>query len=368
MADDKEIKHAIEEAVSNAVTRKLAELRESLTGEIVEKVAASVRPLLAKSAEQNKKEEPAPGTGPTDILNAAAASIYDANGQADILKALLEGISQFSARAALFVLKGANLAAWQARGFANESAIKGFTLSASSGLAGRAIRDKEPVSAAAAEFDSGFVSTHGNPTDGNAAVFPIVVRDKVAAVVYVDAGTEADGASDQSAVRILVRSAASWLELISLRKAGGSEPAVAEMPVPPASAAEASAPPVALEPAPEPPQAAPTPPPAAEPIAPAAAGDVSGLSDADQEVHKKAKRFAKLLVDEIKLYNQAKVAEGRQNKDLYSRLKEDIDKSRATYEKRYGSTAAGSAKYFHAEVVRILAENDVSVLGGDFTQ
>lgn len=83
-------------------------------------------------------------------------------------------------------------------------------------------------------------------------------------------------------------------------------------------------------------------------------------------MHKKAKRFAKLLVDEIKLYNQSKVAEGKQNRDLYKVLREDIEKSRVTYDKRYGSTPAASAKYFDSEIVRILADNDRSLLGSDF--
>ena len=72
------------------------------------------------------------------------------------------------------------------------------------------------------------------------------------------------------------------------------------------------------------------------------------------------------LVDEIKLYNQAKVAEGRRNKDLYDRLKEDIDKSRSTFQKRYGNTAAASGDYFQKEVVRSLAEDDYSVMGANF--
>ena len=45
-----------------------------------------------------------------------------------------------------------------------------------------------------------------------------------------------------------------------------------------------------------------------------------GMSPEDADTHRKAQRFARLLVDEIKLYNQAKVAEGRRNKDLYDRL------------------------------------------------
>jgi hypothetical protein len=90
------------------------------------------------------------------------------------------------------------------------------------------------------------------------------------------------------------------------------------------------------------------------------------MSPEDAETHRKAQRFARLLVDEIKLYNQAKVAEGRRNKDLYDRLKEDIEKSRSTYSKRYGTTVAASGDYFQKEVVRNLAEEDTSIMGANF--
>jgi len=97
-----------------------------------------------------------------------------------------------------------------------------------------------------------------------------------------------------------------------------------------------------------------------------AADPFAGLSAEDADTHRKAQRFARLLVDEIKLYNQAKVNEGRRNKDLYDRLKEDIDKSRSTFQKRYGSTVAASGDYFQKEVVRSLAEDDLSVMGANF--
>ena len=71
-------------------------------------------------------------------------------------------------------------------------------------------------------------------------------------------------------------------------------------------------------------------------------------------------------MDEIKLYNQAKVAEGRKNKDLYDRLKETIEKSRTTYQKRYGTTVAASANYFQHEIIRSLAEDDLSIMGANF--
>jgi len=88
----------------------------------------------------------------------------------------------------------------------------------------------------------------------------------------------------------------------------------------------------------------------------------------EADLHKKARRFAKLLVEEIKLYNQPKVAEGKQNRDLYDRLREDIEKSRATYEKRYGDSPVSSADYFNQELVRILADSDVTLMGVSFPQ
>jgi hypothetical protein len=97
-----------------------------------------------------------------------------------------------------------------------------------------------------------------------------------------------------------------------------------------------------------------------------AADPFAGMSPDDADTHRKAQRFARLLVDEIKLYNQAKVSEGRRNKDLYDRLKEDIEKSRSTFQKRYGNTAAASGDYFQREVLRSLADDDTSVMGANF--
>jgi hypothetical protein len=93
---------------------------------------------------------------------------------------------------------------------------------------------------------------------------------------------------------------------------------------------------------------------------------LAGMSAEDADTHRKAQRFARLLVDEIKLYNQAKVAEGRRHKDLYDRLKDDIEKSRGTFQKRYGGTAAANADYFSHELLRSLAEDDISIMGANF--
>jgi hypothetical protein len=93
---------------------------------------------------------------------------------------------------------------------------------------------------------------------------------------------------------------------------------------------------------------------------------VAQPSEAELKIQKDAMRFAKLLVSEIELYNKAKVAEGRKNGDLYKRLKADIDRSRQTFEKRFGKTLSKQTDYFHDELVRILAANDSTVLGPDY--
>jgi hypothetical protein len=94
--------------------------------------------------------------------------------------------------------------------------------------------------------------------------------------------------------------------------------------------------------------------------------DTSQLSEAEQKVHKDAIRFARLLVSEIELYNKSKVADGRKNQDLYKRLKSDIDRSRQTFEKRFGKALSKQFDYFHEELVKTLAANDSALLGPEY--
>jgi hypothetical protein len=89
----------------------------------------------------------------------------------------------------------------------------------------------------------------------------------------------------------------------------------------------------------------------------------AGLAPEDQKQHEDAKRFARLVVSEIKLYNENKVNEGRRNKDIYERLKEDIERGRQMYTDRVAGKIRESTNYFYDELVRILAGGDASALG-----
>ncbi len=70
-----------------------------------------------------------------------------------------------------------------------------------------------------------------------------------------------------------------------------------------------------------------------------------------------------MLVSEIRLYYEDQVEEGRRNRDIYRRLKEDIDRSRRMYEERIDEKVSQSRDYFQEELVRILAGGDEGALG-----
>jgi hypothetical protein len=86
----------------------------------------------------------------------------------------------------------------------------------------------------------------------------------------------------------------------------------------------------------------------------------------EEKLHADAKRFARLLASEIKLYNEKRILEGRANRDLYVRLKRDIDRSRDMYEKRVSPVVSRKVDYFHDEIIRVLGDNDPSALGSDY--
>jgi hypothetical protein len=83
----------------------------------------------------------------------------------------------------------------------------------------------------------------------------------------------------------------------------------------------------------------------------------------NRQAHDEAKRFARLLILEIKLYNEDKVMEGRKNKNLYFLLKEEIDRSREVFGERIGKEFRDSTTYFEDELINILAGGDRSALG-----
>jgi hypothetical protein len=86
-------------------------------------------------------------------------------------------------------------------------------------------------------------------------------------------------------------------------------------------------------------------------------GDETGTDD-----EMSARRYARLLVSEIKLYHEAEVVVGRRERDLMSRLAGEITRARVLYDQRVPSQVRRRADYFHDELVRTLAEGDASLV------
>lgn len=325
-----DIQLIIEEAIAEVLAASMPRLREEIVRRTMEQLESLPAPPLE--------------TSPSELLNAAVVAIHEMSSQAEVLRRLLEGCAQFAARSALFVVKGRAIAGWLAFGFEENDSIKNFSLDTATGPVAQAIQDRNPVPTTISDFDPGFASAMGAPVESACQVLPLVVRQKVAAIVYVDAGGDPDGKLDAHALQLLMRFTGLWIELLTLRKAVPEDVQAVSAAVQagnsPAVAPEVS---VARE-------------------APAA------LSPEDAEIHKKARRFAKLLVEEIKLYNGQKVTEGRQNKDLYIRLQDEIEKSKATYARRYAESTAASGDYFTEELIRVLADNDVTLMGAGYSR
>jgi hypothetical protein len=84
--------------------------------------------------------------------------------------------------------------------------------------------------------------------------------------------------------------------------------------------------------------------------------------DASDDQAQSARRYAKLLVSEIKLYNEGAVRVGRERRDLSSRLRDEISRARQLYDERVGTSVADRDLFFQQELVQTLAGGDHSLL------
>ncbi|HET6371970.1 MAG TPA: hypothetical protein VFG76_01595, partial [Candidatus Polarisedimenticolia bacterium] len=167
---------------------------------------------------------------------------------------------------------------------------------------------------------------------------PLWVRNRVAAILYADAG-EDGGTWCPEAVSIMTTLAALGLESLSARAKAPRPSASSVIDILSARGAGEAG----TAAAPEPPA------PETEPL---------GEEEPDGE----ARRFARLLVSEILLYNERQVEEGRRDKDLYERLKEDIERSHLMYQQRISRNLANPRDYFSEELIKTLAGGDASAL------
>lgn len=478
-----ELEHSLQQAIESYLGKRLAAigeqlsrlqsdfsealkgLRESTAGESLDAspLSAAIFAHL-QSARAQKLSGAVPdralASGEIATIKRAVEEIERQQKHADILGALLTAAAQFAERAALFVIRNEQAIGWrecEASDPTNLEMIGGVSLPLSADtLLGSAARSRQSwTGAPGTNSDNSLLIDQlgGNPQ--TVAAVPLVVRNKVVAILYADSVSSEPNALNFDALELLARVAAMAVNLASAPRAVPEKPAepeaVAAVPVPetaPEAAVEPetvytpevepqpiqSAPetvahevaivaeaekvyervsdvpdeenPVAVEvergveersgppvaeipiqvepyvavaehtplPAPEP---TPEPAPAVPNFASQYAAPLGGsrrygvsepelpieVGEEERRLHNDARRFARLLVSEIKLYNEPKVKEGRSRSDIYDRLREDIDRSRQMYDKRVAPPVAARHDYFHQELVNTLAEGDPAKLG-----
>jgi hypothetical protein len=372
-----DIQRQIGEHQANLV-RTLDELQESVARYDEKINEADIEMAIAEVVAA--QPPPAPVGPGLDRLRASIAEVEKGTSLSEVLTFLVNEASQYVDRAAMFIVKGTSAIGWYARGANPPDAVKQVNVPLNSDTVFRSVQSSRAAFRGHISQSPGTgqaMARLGGDPQGVLAV-PLILRDKIAAILYCDSAQAQIPAAEADLIEVLVLFAGKTIDLLSL----APKPAVARPAAAPA-AVQAQAPP----PPPPPRPAAPPPPPpadegsstvmfsasafagmkgqAAAPPPPArpAPPPAPALPPEEQKAHDDAKRFARLVVSEIKLYNEAKVNEGRRNKDIYERLKEDIERGRQMYSDRVAPQLRDSTNYFYDELVRILAGGDASALG-----
>jgi hypothetical protein len=417
----------LNEALSSLLERQSdVQMEGSLASSISEHLRAAHERGIDLAASESSR---AKASSDMAIVKSAIFEVNEQKSQAEILKTLVNRSASFAPRVAFFVVKGGQATGWRGRGFegtVGDQAIQGISISLDSDtIIGSAAKSLQTWSGGAGSHadDHLLLNRLGEEPAQRIVTIPLTVRGKAVAVLYADsAGLDSESISLE-ALETLVRVSGMAVELLSVSHAPkrvveeSRAPAPAEVSYTPTSEYEepgsvsegsfsgaetVETPYVQAEPVAE--QAASsddymaeiaeretTAPPADEssllsepgsygepaqepPVSPLGRRrygqdvelPVDVANDEERRLHNDARRFARLLISEIKLYNEQKVVEGRSEHDLYDRLREYIDRSREMYDKRVKAEVAARYDYFHGELVNTLAEGDASKLGSNY--
>lgn len=272
-------------------------------------------------------------------------TIDQARSMSDVLDALANHALVESGRVAVFLVRDGRLRGWRFGGFAGlPGEPREIELSLDeSGIIARAVTGHD----CAATSDRGLPpgETGALPPgsllhlpQGRAGfAAPVCVAGQVVAVVYADEGdVEAPPVPSPwpEIVEITARHASRCLELLmAARMAAWTRPSPTE------SAAGVGTP-------------------GTEPAGQEATPQSHAGEDEDA-----ARRYARLLISEIKLYHESDVNQGKRERDLLQRLRPEIDRARRLFEERVPPDVRSRADCFEQELVRTLADGNASLLG-----
>jgi len=192
-----------------------------------------------------------------------------------------------------------------------------------------AAESQDPLIAAATpgEVSAPLVELLGHTPDMRVSILPVVAGKKVAALVYCW------GTVQVAALELLAQVASAVWSAI---------------PVPPPRLVS-----IAMAADPPPVQAKP-------------AAAWQELPPAEQQIHLRAQRFARVQAAEMRLYHAEVVQVARGRRNLYEALRQPIDDARQAFRTRFFAGCPSMVDYLHLELTRTLANDDPDLLGSTY--
>jgi hypothetical protein len=302
-----------------------------------ERVTSSVEAAVTLARDLARREL-------TELLNRNARRFSQAETSAGFTAALLEAVTEFSERAILLSVTPHRFRYEGAKPFAgNLQSLLGaqeFYLRDAAALA-NAVESRDTVVAMKRPGELGESLTaalrEGEPEDGKVYLFPVVTNQESGPRVELLVVAEGDDSPvDVNAVELLCAVAGAALEARNNAGNGTASTTAADLvTITPGSKQEAAV-------------------------------DWSSLPREEQDAHLRAQRFARVQVAEMRLYKSDLVKQGRAEKNLYGRLREDMDRSREAYQQQYLKSVPSMVDYLHLEIHKTLANDDGSLLGPDY--
>ena len=219
-----ELEDKVRGAVKAAFDHTAGEFRENLAqqllGECRELMEAGRKEAETLAVSRSRLET-------AEALGAAAKRLRGERSVTGIATTLVEVASAFAGRCSLLIHRNGRLVGSRLSGSLGgsmeESQQSGFgeldvPLSDAAALA-QVVASREPVVAdgSAASFSDSVAELLGLGPQDRVFLFPLVLRDKVPAVLIADAGPGAV-AVERAAIELLVSMAAAWIEAVGTRK------------------------------------------------------------------------------------------------------------------------------------------------------
>jgi hypothetical protein len=343
-------KASLQQLLHRWITERETALREALLGTLNAGMGSMDPddPLLERILDLSESREGPPALAEEapfgDIsadteadLGTGLALLAAAPGQGDVLKRLLEAIAPFTERSALFVVKQGIASLYVTRGFESDAPRPGAPVVPPPELEGliqgRTASLAEPGPAYAA-----LLAPLSRFEASDLRIFPLRLRRKVVALLLVDSGLR-QVFDRPNHVLALVHVAEAHLASLSAQR---EEEKPAAPPAAPLPAAPVHAQPTQRIP---------------DPIA---ESDIQAL---DPKVRANAERSARVLVGDIELYFPQKVQQGQAQGNLYGLLREELERSRASFIERYGADVEAQHGIFLQTILHQLCQGDASKLG-----